>query len=349
MEKEKIKFSQLLKSNAMRIIYVMAYMAIMVAAGRALFFSTNIIRIQDGKNEQVILSTKSSQEDVIQLAGLKLADSDSVMYTSFDDNYCNLTVRHAFEVPITVDGEKKKAKITQGTVADCLAAAEVVLGEYDYTEPSLHAPVSAGDSIRVYRVKYVDNQYDEVVPYGTTYKKSSLLFKRKSRTYTLQEGSNGMNTVTYRERYVDGELELALVSKVEVVKKPTNALVLSYGAGVPVSEVSAPAGASISGGVPTGYSRVYSMSATGYYSAKGKGASGLGLYYGTVAVNPNLIPYGTKMYIASPDGQFVYGWAIATDTGGAMMNDQANIDLFYETYTESYLNGRIPVNVYIYG
>ena len=91
------------------------------------------------------------------------------------------------------------------------------------------------------------------------------------------------------------------------------------------------------------------MSATGYSSKSGKGASGLGLYYGTVAVNPNVIPYGTKMYIVSEDGRFVYGWAIATDTGTAMMEYPNYIDLFYETYTESVLNGRIAVNVYLYG
>ena len=77
-------------------------------------------------------------------------------------------------------------------------------------------------------------------------------------------------------------------------------------------------------------------------------SSGLGLHYGTVAVNPNVIPYGTKMYITSPDGKFVYGWAIATDTGTAMMEGTVGVDLFYETYLESSLNWKNEVNIYIY-
>ena len=138
------------------------------------------------------------------------------------------------------------------------------------------------------------------------------------------------------------------MEKVEVVKKPVNKLVLKYGKGVPVSDLSAPAGVTVTNNVPTGYSRMITTSATGYYSARGKGASGLGLHYGTVAVNPNIIPYGTKMYIASPDGKFVYGWAIATDTGTAMMDGTAGVDLFYETYKESSLNWKNEVNIYIY-
>ena len=87
--------------------------------------------------------------------------------------------------------------------------------------------------------------------------------------------------------------------------------------------------------------------ATGYYSRTGKGSSGLGLGYGTVAVDPDVIPYGTKLYITSTDGKFVYGYAVATDTGIAVQKGQILVDLFYETYAESVINGAIQVNVYV--
>ena len=154
--------------------------------------------------------------------------------------------------------------------------------------------------------------------------------------------------VTYRERYVDGELDIALVSKVQVVKKPVDQVVLSY-ANAPVSPLSGPSGVTINNNVPSTYSYMLSnVAATGYYSPRGKGASGLGLFYGSVAVNPNVIPYGSKMYITSPDGQFIYGYAIATDTGGALMNGTIGVDLFYETYKESSLNWKNTVNIYVF-
>ena len=78
--------------------------------------------------------------------------------------------------------------------------------------------------------------------------------------------------------------------------------------------------------------QVLTGKATGYYSKTGKGSSGLGLGYGTVAVDPDVIPYGTKLYITSTDGKFVYGYAVATDTGIAVQKGQILVDLFYETY-----------------
>ncbi len=349
MRKEKKSIVGFFRTNKAKILYVLATLIVLTASTTALFFFTSIIRVTDGENNVVMLSTFSDQNKILQLADMKLEDTDNVLYTSYKGGFKNLTISRSFTVPITVDGQELTVEMNKGTVQDALAGAGVVLGEHDYTEPSMHTILKNGDSVRVYRVEYVDNQYEEVVPYETTYKKSSLTYRFPKRQYTLSEGSNGKNLVTYRERYVDGELELALVSKVQVVKKPVNKVVLTYGAGVPVSPLEAPRGVSVNNGVPTGYKYVISnQKATGYYSARGKGSSGLGLFYGSVAVNPNVIPYGTKMYIASPDGKFVYGWAIATDTGTALMQGIIGVDLFYETYKESALNWANNVNIYIY-
>ena len=48
------------------------------------------------------------------------------------------------------------------------------------------------------------------------------------------------------------------------------------------------------------------------YTGGGITATGAPAAVGRVAVNPNVIPYGTKLYIASPDGSIVYGYAIAS-------------------------------------
>ena len=98
-----------------------------------------------------------------------------------------------------------------------------------------------------------------------------------------------------------------------------------------------------------GVAAVYTSQRATAYSASGtaKGASGRRLTYGTVAINPSIIPYGSLMYITSDDGKFVYGYAYAADTGTAMMTGHAFIDLYYETYDESVDNAVIPVTVYV--
>ena len=66
-----------------------------------------------------------------------------------------------------------------------------------------------------------------------------------------------------------------------------------------------------------------------------------------MAINPGVIPYGSLLYITSDDGKFVYGYAYAADTGTALVQGKAFIDLYYETYEESVENAVIPVTVYV--
>jgi 3D (Asp-Asp-Asp) domain-containing protein len=156
-----------------------------------------------------------------------------------------------------------------------------------------------------------------------------------------------METV-YRERRVDGVIESSEKIDQYITKAPVSEQVLAYGAGVPVSSLSAPEGYTVVDNVPSSYKYVIRNAICTAYSSKGgRGASRLGLYAGTVAVNPNEIPYGSLMYITAADGSFVYGWAIATDTGIALMEGIIDIDLYYETYLESVLNGKKALNVYV--
>ena len=98
------------------------------------------------------------------------------------------------------------------------------------------------------------------------------------------------------------------------------------------------------------YSSVVTGSGTAYTAPAGSlTATGVTAYHGGVAVNPNIIPYGSKLYIVSTDGSFVYGYATAVDTGGALMSGTAIVDCFYNTYDECVSFGRRNVNVYIVG
>jgi 3D (Asp-Asp-Asp) domain-containing protein len=70
---------------------------------------------------------------------------------------------------------------------------------------------------------------------------------------------------------------------------------------------------------------------------------------GYVAVDPKEIPYGTKMYIVSADGQYVYGYAIAADTGGFIHGTRADMDLFLDSEQQCVQFGRRDIIVYFVG
>lgn len=295
---------------------------------------------------QVVLTSESDPARVMSLSGIEAEEGDEVYYTAFAGSLASLNIERAFSVTIEADGQEYPVKMVVGTVADALERAGITLEGDDYTEPALSAMVTAGSKIEVHRVEYQDKVETQAVPYDTEYVYTSLYFRNTNRATTLQHGSEGQQTVTTRERWVDGELENSVVTDVTTTVEPTDHVVKTYGAGAPVSPLAGPDGTT---NAPASYRKVLTGKATGYYSKSGKGSSGLGLGYGTVAVDPDVIPYGTLLYITSTDGSFVYGYAVATDTGIAVQDGRILVDLFYETYAESVINGAINVNVYVVG
>ena len=68
---------------------------------------------------------------------------------------------------------------------------------------------------------------------------------------------------------------------------------------------------------------------------------------GKVAVDPSVIPLGSKLYIVSQDGQYVYGYCIAEDTGGAIKDNK--LDIFVSSHDRAYDLGVQYANVYLLG
>ena len=105
------------------------------------------------------------------------------------------------------------------------------------------------------------------------------------------------------------------------------------------------------------YSEVMQLEATAYcpcYSCCGKypgnkwyniTATGTKGRVGVIAVDPRVIPLGTKVYIEGLNGAKNYGYAVAEDTGGAIKGQI--IDLYLNTHKETINWGRQQVKVYI--
>lgn len=98
--------------------------------------------------------------------------------------------------------------------------------------------------------------------------------------------------------------------------------------------------------VPTSYSKKLTGSATAYYGGTST-STGKKPQPGYIAVDPRIIPYGTEMWIVSNDGKYVYGYAIAADTGGFIYSGTTLCDLYFNTYNECINFGRRDVTIYI--
>ena len=90
----------------------------------------------------------------------------------------------------------------------------------------------------------------------------------------------------------------------------------------------------------TGGEQTMTVSSTGY-ALRGRTASGLPTGWGIVAVDPSVIPLGTRMTIPG------YGEGVAADTGGAVRG--ATIDLWFPTLAQALAWGRKTVTITLHG
>jgi 3D (Asp-Asp-Asp) domain-containing protein len=94
--------------------------------------------------------------------------------------------------------------------------------------------------------------------------------------------------------------------------------------------------------------KILTVSATAYTTERQENkvtATGTTARVGAIAVDPKIIPYGTRMYVLASDGSWVYGYASAEDCGGGIKGNK--IDLFFDTYDECIQFGVKDAVVYI--
>ena len=102
-------------------------------------------------------------------------------------------------------------------------------------------------------------------------------------------------------------------------------------------------------GRPVNYKRLITGKASAYtYGDGNKTATGKGVRPGYVAVNPKIIPYGTKLFIRTPDGKYMYGYASAEDTGGFIYwSNPRVVDLFFTSESACRTFGVRNIEIYV--
>jgi len=193
-----------------------------------------------------------------------------------------------------------------------------------------------------------------VIPHSMVEIPTDELFNDES--YVTVEGTTGLTRKTYEVRYENGTQVSKVLTHEEIITKPVDTI--KY-VGTKTRKIKTIAGSLTEKPANLDKCRYIDMTATAYdlsYESCGKRpgdrgygitASGMKARVGVVAVDRRVIPLGTKLYIEAVDGSWVYGEAIAGDTGGAIKGNR--IDLFFNTKAECMQFGKKPARIYIIG
>ena len=299
----------------------------------------NTITINNCGEEQTISLAKGTVEEALNRTGITLAENQSVTpsLNTVITGDMNIYVYNSKNIKLTTNGTEMTVKAPEGTVKNALNILGYEITDDDILNVDKNAQIEDDMKITLKKVTYVDEKSTEKISYKTVEKDSDDIMTGESEV--SQKGVDGEKEVTKRCKYIDGKYDSTKVIDEKVTKKPVDKIVLNGTKRGTTTD---------SSGAPVSYSYMVSGSGTAYTAAPGAlTATGVPVYEGGVAVNPAIIPYGSKLYIEAADGSHVYGYATAVDTGGALMDGSAIVDLFYFSYDDCVSFGRRDVNVYV--
>lgn len=221
------------------------------------------------------------------------------------------------EVRLVEGGTVRTLTTQASTVAEFLREAQVKLDEHSLIIPDLNTPLVYNTEVKV-----------------------------TTKTDTLPESQQNTDTVHSTEQPKPAQLQISTAS----VPKPALKTISRKSGKASVRANFVRVKALRQSNTPlsrSGYGarKVLYMRATGYApytcggSRSGRTATGIHAGVGVVAVDPRVIPLGTKLYIEG------YGYAVAADTGGAIKGNR--IDLGHDTHSQAMRTGRRTVKVHV--
>ena len=282
------------------------------------------IGVQDAQTPFTFLTTARTLGEALLDKGIVLYAADRVQPPLDTPIRAGLRafIDRSRPVTLMVDGQVRETRTRAATVADLLKDEGVALGPVDYTRPLASDPIRSGMRVTVVRVREREVTEQEPIPFELEYRPNPGLEIDQQRIDNW--GSPGVFKRSLRVRYENG-IEVSRSLAREWVEKPPINRIVSYGTRIVERTLSTPEGTFT-------YWRKLRVLATSYTAAtSGKERShpqygitrvGWQARKGLVAVDPNVIPLFSEMYVAG------YGHGIAADTGGMILG--LHIDLCYD-------------------
>ncbi|WP_440897322.1 ubiquitin-like domain-containing protein [Amphibacillus sp. Q70] len=305
------------------------------------------------ETEETYYTTEDTVEAFFDEINLTVGEHDdlNVELSTEIEEQLDIVLNQAIEVTIKDATEKDTLWTTEKTVADLLASESIELNELDRLEPEADEAIKEDMTVSITRVEEVTDVVEEKVDFSTVRRNDSSL--EKGEEQVIESGSDGLIEKQYRVIIENGEeVDRELIS--EDMKKESEQRVVAVGTKV-IDQIASRGGSSNiqttssnSNNNSNSNSKTLTMEATAYNwdcsscDGQGRTATGHDLKAnpeGVIAVDPSVIPLGTKVYIEG------YGYAVARDTGGAIKGNK--IDLHMSTPEKAQQFGRKTVKVQI--
>lgn len=267
-------------------------------------------------------------EDLSNRYGLQIKDVDEVNLPRSEalKSQMSIEVRRSVPIVLQADGKTIDTYVAPRTVAEVLKKFNIILGAKDKVSLALNHILAANEQVKVVRVAERLETIKSEIPYQTVTQPGDYPVGLPDKV--ISRGSNGLQEQTMRLTLEDGkEVDRQILGQ-KIIVAPTNELI-SRGAQTTVSR----------GGETINFQRAYLMRATAYCIPGGITKTGAPVQWGVVAVDPNVIPLGSRVYV---DG---YGSARALDTGGLIQGNR--IDLYMDSEAAASSWGVRYVLVYI--
>lgn len=349
-------------------------------------FAKNTYLINDGGRVLIHTTYATDPENVLDEAGLEL-DMDDTYTTQTGLGMSEITIQRMQTVSIVYGGKTLVVSTYGETVESLLNRLDLTLSENDVLSATLRTKTYDGMILTISRNYTVEETYTTSIPHNTVYcydpslgdgeevvltqgKDGQIQCTASVRYADGVEVSRTVLSQTVISQSVDAliaigtKLDKPVADQPEPV--PTEPAATQPSATepeVPVVETTpeapaAPSAPVIGDGIittPDGevltYTGQLQVKATAYTNTDPGctiwTATGTLCRVGAIAVDPTVIPYGTRMYIVSNDGQYIYGIAVAEDCGSAIKGNR--IDLYFDTDAECWKFGVRNCTVYFLG
>lgn len=285
---------------------------------------TTINLVENGQVHEIV-TTASSVGEALYTAGIELTAADVIVPFSGTPVTpgMRVSIERSRPATIEVDGTVIQARSRAKSVAQLLTQEHITTHEGDRVDPALSAPLTENMVIKVTRIRDRTEEFQESVPAGVDYRDDPTL--PLGQTKIEQQGVPGIRKWTTRAILEDGKEvgRQTVRSWIERAPVPT---IIRRGTKVEYNTLDA---AEVVGEPYWAKVRVYTTAYSAETAGKPKGSPGYGITStgkragrGIVAVDPNYIPYGTRMYIPG------YGIGVAADTGGGIVG--AWIDVCFD-------------------